>query len=260
MDDSMTCQRCHQPLLRDPSGSSLSQSQYNLLAGQLPSPPPPSSLRPAAKLASLPPASQPAAAAWAAANPGAIAESYVLLPELPSPQRIKSATTVSTSTSTSRPSTPNSRRGTVTEPAPPGSPAPTPTTPAPPGALAARLDSLLSSRTAIDHPLCVECTGLFQAHLQRELEELTRERDAYIAFERGLRKRGNAMEENTDDEGLVGGVNEWDALLTRRDDLEEEEKKLRAMLRDREEELDAVKEDEERVKAEEAAVSRDEEE
>lgn len=254
MDDSMSCQRCHQPLMRDQSCSALSQSQYNLLAGQLPAPPPPSSLQPGAKLAALPPASQPAAAAWAAANP-AVSESYVFLPELASPHR-----SVKSASSTSRPSSPatSSRRGAATEPPTPSSPAPT--TPAPAGALATRLDRLLSSRTAIDHPLCVECTGLFQAQLQRELEELTRERDSYIAFERGLRKRSSAVEESESDEALVGGANEWDALLTRRDELEEEEKKLRDMLREREAELDEVKEDEERVEAEEAAVSREEEE
>jgi len=99
--------------------------------------------------------------------------------------------------------------------------------------------------------------------LQRELEELTRERDAYIAFEQGLRKRGNRMEEadkDSVDDPLVGGVDEWDALLTRRKELEDEEKKLRATLKEREAELVAVKEDEARVKAEEAAVTREEEE
>ena len=264
MDDSLTCQRCHQPLLRDASVSSLSQSQYALLAAQLPSNPPAPALSGQAKLAALPPASRPAAAAWAAANPGAISESYVFLPELPSP---RSAQRSVSSTSTSRPDSPaaaSSRRSTVTEPPTNHQPAsPAPSTPAPPGALAAKLDALLSSRTAIDHPLCVECTGLFQAQLQRELEELTRERDAYIAFEQGLRKRGNRMEEadkDSVDDPLVGGVDEWDALLTRRKELEDEEKKLRATLKEREAELVAVKEDEARVKAEEAAVTREEEE
>lgn len=62
------------------------------------------------------------------------------------------------------------------------------------------------------------------------------------------------------EEGLVGNADEWDALLTRKRDLEEEEKALRATLRDREGELAAVKEDEARVKTEEEAVSREEEE
>jgi beclin 1 len=107
---------------------------------------------------------------------------------------------------------------------------------------------LLSSRTAIDHPLCTECTGLFQAELQRELEELTRERDAYISFERGLRKQ----------DGLVGGKDEWDALTARRGTLEEEEKALRTSLRLEEDKLQKAKDEEARVRADEEAVERDE--
>lgn len=118
--------------------------------------------------------------------------------------------------------------------------------------LAANLDALLSSRSNIDHPLCTECTGLFQAELQRELEELTRERDAYIAFERGLRKREG------DEDALVGNRDEWDALVARRAGLEDEEAALRATLKKAEEGLDKAKEEEARVKADEEAVERDE--
>lgn len=249
------CQRCHQPLLRDTSVTSLTQSQYGLIAGTLPAPAPPSSLQPAQKLQALPPASRPAAAAWSGANP--IAESYVFLPDAlggghgragsPAPPRSASSVAPS-SASTSRAGSPALL---ATEPpaAPPAQPA-----------LAAKLDALLSSRTAIDYPLCTECTGLFQAELQRELEELTRERDAYINFERGLRKRADVDSLGDDSTGLVGTSDEWDALLARKQELEDEEHALRLSLQERETELAAVKEDEERVRVEEAAVEREESE
>jgi beclin 1 len=64
----------------------------------------------------------------------------------------------------------------------------------------------LSSRTPIDHPLCTECTTLLQSELQKELEELSRERDAYIAFERGvLRDRENLRaDRNKAEDGSLG--------------------------------------------------------
>ncbi|CAK9783426.1 APG6-domain-containing protein [Cutaneotrichosporon oleaginosum] len=207
MADSLACQRCHQPLLRDASVANLTASQYALIANTLPAPPRPSALAPQAKLDALPPASRASAAAWASANP--IAESYVLLPDrAPAPAQ-------------ARPASPQGNRP----------------------RLAANLEALLSARTAIDHPLCTECTGLFQAELQRELEELTRERDAYIAFERGLRK---------------DGAPEWDALTARRAALEDEEAGLRIALRLEEDKLRLAKEEEARVRADEEAVERDE--
>ncbi|GMK56442.1 hypothetical protein CspeluHIS016_0302820 [Cutaneotrichosporon spelunceum] len=220
MADSLACQNCHQPLLRDATVANLTPSQYSLIANTLPAPPPPAPLSGKAKLESLPPASRPAAAAWASANstanpnPNPIAESYVLLPERSEPAP------------PSRPESPQGNRP----------------------RLAANLDALLSRRTAIDHPLCVECTGLFQAELQRELEELTRERDAYIAFERGLRKQ----------DGLIGSTDEWDALTARRAALEEEEETLRATLRLEEDKLAKARVEEARVKADEEAVEAEE--
>jgi len=42
----------------------------------------------------------------------------------------------------------------------------------------------LSSTTGIDHPLCSNCANLLQKILQNKLEDVQRERDAYISFER----------------------------------------------------------------------------
>lgn len=52
----------------------------------------------------------------------------------------------------------------------------------------ARLFSLLSARTEIDHPLCAECTQILLTTLQRQLDETKKERDGYIAFDKEVRK------------------------------------------------------------------------
>jgi len=52
----------------------------------------------------------------------------------------------------------------------------------------ARLYSLLSSKTDVDHPLCDECTHLLIKHLNRQLEDMKKERDLYIGAEKELRK------------------------------------------------------------------------
>ena len=51
-----------------------------------------------------------------------------------------------------------------------------------------RLYSLLSSKTEVDHPLCDECTHLLIKHLNRQLEDMKKERDLYIGAEKELRK------------------------------------------------------------------------
>ncbi|CAL1706493.1 unnamed protein product [Somion occarium] len=51
-----------------------------------------------------------------------------------------------------------------------------------------RLFNLLSSRTEVDHPLCSECTHILLTNLSRQLEEIKKERDGYIAFEKEVRK------------------------------------------------------------------------
>lgn len=47
---------------------------------------------------------------------------------------------------------------------------------------ASRLFEILSARSDIDHPVCVECTDLLVTGLQRRLEAATKERDAYVSF------------------------------------------------------------------------------
>jgi beclin 1 len=45
-----------------------------------------------------------------------------------------------------------------------------------------KLFEILSARSDIDHPVCVDCTEVLLEELQKKLEATTRERDAYIAF------------------------------------------------------------------------------
>ena len=149
--------------------------------------------------------------------------------------------------------------------------------------LTANLHAILSSRTPISHPLCTECTTLLQVELQKELEELSRERDAYIEFQRGVIRnretlgkhrpdgggasRGKGSRDGTgqNEDGLgaydiEGTEEEWDALVRRKKELEREEEKLRAALEEQERELERAEEEAERVEREEAAMERSEDE
>lgn len=49
-----------------------------------------------------------------------------------------------------------------------------------------RLFEIVSARSDIDHPICVECTELLVDGLQKRLAGATKERDAYISFLRSL--------------------------------------------------------------------------
>jgi len=51
-----------------------------------------------------------------------------------------------------------------------------------------RLFNLISARTDIDHPLCAECTQILRTSLQKQLDEVKKERDGYLAFEKEIKK------------------------------------------------------------------------
>ena len=46
----------------------------------------------------------------------------------------------------------------------------------------AKLFEILSARSDIDHPVCVDCTELLVEEMQKRLESVIRERDAYVNF------------------------------------------------------------------------------
>jgi len=48
--------------------------------------------------------------------------------------------------------------------------------------VSAKLFDVLSSRSDIDHPICMECTELLVDGLSKRLANVTRERDAYVEF------------------------------------------------------------------------------
>lgn len=60
---------------------------------------------------------------------------------------------------------------------------------------ATRLFEIISARSDIDHPICVECTDLLVEGLQKRLNASTKERDAYVSFLRSL----NASIPSTED-------------------------------------------------------------
>jgi len=214
--------------------SNLSPSAASLITSALPSSTAPSTLSRTAKLAQLPPSSRASAKIWADAQ-----ESFILLSE-----------------------------STIGPPHPTPIPPPAKIAPYPVNSptLAANLHALLSSRTPIDHPLCTECTALLQSELQKQLEELSRERDAYLDFEKGiLRNRDNLAKgrkkEVGDGDGLgeddiEGTKDEWEALMRRKKESQEEEGRLRKVLEEREKELELVRAEEERVKREDHPIEK----
>ena len=164
--------------------------------------------------------------------------------------------------------------------------------------LADNLHAILSSKTPVSHPLCTECTTMLQSELQKELEDLSKERDAYIEFQRGIarnkealgrrgtrhghaqgqpssgrggqggqtrRSGGTGGEEDDEVDGLgaydlEGTDEEWEALQRRKKDLEKEEEALKRELEGMEKELEKARLQEAQVKEEEAAVDREEDE
>lgn len=60
---------------------------------------------------------------------------------------------------------------------------------------ASRLFEVISSRSDIDHPICIECTEMLVDGLQKRLVGATKERDAYISFLRNLNSSVPTAEE-----------------------------------------------------------------
>ena len=106
--------------------------------------------------------------------------------------------------------------------------------------------------------------------MQEQLDELTRERDAYIAYEKGIlrnreRLRSRQHDAVSGDEGevlgednLEGTKDDWEALVRRKNELAVEEERLRKVLEEKEKDLEQVRIQEERIKLEEEEVDREE--
>ena len=53
-----------------------------------------------------------------------------------------------------------------------------------------KLYEIISSRSDIDHPICVECTEMLVDGLQKKLEAATRERDVYVGYLKQIQAEG----------------------------------------------------------------------
>ncbi|KAI1649981.1 APG6-domain-containing protein [Daldinia loculata] len=66
-----------------------------------------------------------------------------------------------------------------------------------------KLFEILSARSDIDHPVCVECTEMLVDGLQKKLESTARERDAYAAFLKQVQADVPSEEEIAESEKAV---------------------------------------------------------
>jgi beclin len=71
-----------------------------------------------------------------------------------------------------------------------------------------RLFEILSSRSDIDHPICVECTELLVDGLQRRLETALKERDAYVGFLKQVNAEIPTEEEIKESQDLLAKARE----------------------------------------------------
>lgn len=104
---------------------------------------------------------------------------------------------------------------------------------------------------------------MLQVELQKELEELSRERDAYIHFEKGILRNREDLKgkrrQSADGLGeynLEGSEDEWQDLTQRVTELEKEEVRLRKVLAEREGELAERRKEEQEIAEEDREVDR----
>jgi beclin 1 len=104
---------------------------------------------------------------------------------------------------------------------------------------------------------------MLQAELQKELEELSRERDAYIHFEKGILRNREDIKgkrrqsvEGLGEHDIEGDEDEWQELTKRVSELEAEEVKLRKVLAERERELEQRRKEEQEMAEEKREVDR----
>ena len=104
---------------------------------------------------------------------------------------------------------------------------------------------------------------MLQVELQKELEELSRERDAYINFEKGILRNREDMKgkrrqstEGLGEYDLEGDEDEWQDLTKRVTELDEEEAKLRKVLAEKEQELEDRRKKEQQMDDKEREVDR----
>ncbi|EPS40578.1 hypothetical protein H072_5570 [Dactylellina haptotyla CBS 200.50] len=109
-----------------------------------------------------------------------------------------------------------------------------------------RLFDILSARSDIDYPICVECTELLVEGLQRRLAEATRGRDGYQQFLKKLQAEIPTEEEaRMVEEGLAGVRKERDEALLELEELEREKALIEAEIAEAEAESKRLEAEEE---------------
>ncbi|KAJ5591866.1 uncharacterized protein N7459_002235 [Penicillium hispanicum] len=109
-----------------------------------------------------------------------------------------------------------------------------------------RLFEIISARSDIDHPICVECTELLVEGLQKRLAGATKERDAYISFLRGLNASvPTAQELESAEKSLQESLDAEQAAFAELEALEREKAVLDEEIAGLEEESRQLDEDEE---------------
>ncbi|OAD80375.1 hypothetical protein PHYBLDRAFT_105061, partial [Phycomyces blakesleeanus NRRL 1555(-)] len=93
--------------------------------------------------------------------------------------------------------------------------------------VAKRLFDLMSSKSSVDHPMCHECTDMLLESLEKQLEDVGRERDYYIDF---LKKVKDGKVSQDEEKELVKQVK----------DLVVQEEKVTDLLKEEEDKRDAL--------------------
>lgn len=109
-----------------------------------------------------------------------------------------------------------------------------------------RLFEIVSSRSDIDHPICVECTDMLLESLQQRLTGATKERDAYISFLRGLNASVPTADElEAAEKSLKASLEAEKEAFAELESLEKEKADLDKEIAELEEESRQLDEDEE---------------
>ncbi|CAO3638316.1 unnamed protein product [Cunninghamella blakesleeana] len=111
--------------------------------------------------------------------------------------------------------------------------------------VANRLFDVMSSKSNVDHPMCQECTDLMLEYLERQLEDVGRERDSYLDFLNKMRhtllpvnnndntntNNNNSIEKDDDDSNNShGNQNDEHQLKMEVDELIKKEKEAMELL------------------------------
>lgn len=122
---------------------------------------------------------------------------------------------------------------------------------------ASRIFDIQSSRSDIDHPVCVECSHTLINGLQTRLNNATKERDAYMAFLRHTNVNAQDEEEIKRTRKLLGESKAKHAVaLEQLESLENEERKLQDEMDGLDAELAALDKEEDQFWADRNEFSR----